>query len=72
MGWDLALAATATYAKPEQFETFRRHIDAAWIDGALTATGTATVCGDDGCRSRRSCGSCSVWRSFATVRSKPS
>ena len=24
MGWDLALAATATYAKPEQFESFRR------------------------------------------------
>ena len=43
MGWDLALAATATYAKPEQFETFRRHIDPAWIEQALTATGTATV-----------------------------
>jgi hypothetical protein len=43
MGWDLALAATATYAKPEQFETFRRHIDPAWIEEALTTTGTATV-----------------------------
>src|ERR1700722_8214408 len=43
MGWDLALAAAATYAKPEQFETFRRHIDAAWIEEALTSTGTATV-----------------------------
>jgi hypothetical protein len=43
MGWDLALAATATYAKPEQFETFRRHIDAAWIEEALATTGTATV-----------------------------
>src|ERR1700752_102929 len=43
MGWDLAFAATATYAKPEQFETFRRHIDAAWIEQALAATGTATV-----------------------------
>lgn len=43
MGWDLALAATATYAKPERFETFRRHIDPAWIESALTATGTATV-----------------------------
>jgi hypothetical protein len=31
MGWELALAATATYVKPEQFETFRRHIDPAWI-----------------------------------------
>ena len=43
MGWDLALAATATYAKPEQFETFRRHIDPEWIEAALTATGTATI-----------------------------
>jgi hypothetical protein len=43
MGWDLALAATATYAKPEQFETFRRHIDPVWIEAALAASGTATV-----------------------------
>jgi len=43
MGWDRAFAAAATYAKPEQFETFRRHIDAAWIEQALAATGTATV-----------------------------
>lgn len=43
MGLELAFAATATYAKPEQFETFRRHIDAAWIEQALAATGTATV-----------------------------
>jgi hypothetical protein len=43
MGLDLAFAATATYAKPEQFETFRRHIDAAWIEQAFAATGTATV-----------------------------
>jgi hypothetical protein len=43
MGWDRAFAATATYAKPEHFETFRRHIDAAWIEQALEATGTATV-----------------------------
>jgi hypothetical protein len=43
MGWDLAFAATATYAKPGQFETFRRHIDSAWIEQALEATGTATV-----------------------------
>jgi len=43
MGWDLAFAATATYAKPEQFETFRRHIDTAWIEEALAASGTATV-----------------------------
>jgi hypothetical protein len=43
MGWDLAFAAAATYAKPEPFETFRRHIDAGWIEEALTATGTATL-----------------------------
>ncbi|MDX2087897.1 MAG: IS4 family transposase [Kofleriaceae bacterium] len=43
MGWDLALAAAATYANPEQFETFRRHIDAEWIEQALAATGKATV-----------------------------
>ena len=45
MGWDRAFAAAATYAKPEQFETFRRHIDATlWIEQALAATGIATVC----------------------------
>lgn len=43
MGWDRAFAAATTYAKPEQFETFRRHIDAAWIEQALAATGMATV-----------------------------
>lgn len=43
MGWDLSLVATATYAKPEQFETFRRHIDPEWIEAALAASGTATV-----------------------------
>ncbi len=43
MGFDLALAATATFAKAEPLETFRRHIDAGWIEQALTTTGTATV-----------------------------
>lgn len=43
MGWDRALAATSTYAKPEEFETFRRHLDGGWVEEALTATGTATV-----------------------------
>lgn len=43
MGLELALAATATFAKAEPLETFRRHIDAAWIEQALAATGTATV-----------------------------
>jgi hypothetical protein len=42
MRWDLAFAATATYAKPEHFETFRRHIDATWIEAALSAAGMAT------------------------------
>jgi hypothetical protein len=39
----LALAASATYAKPEAFETFRRHIDPVWVEQAVAATGTATV-----------------------------
>lgn len=43
MGLDLVFAAAATYAKPEQFEAFRRNIDVAWIEQALAATGTATV-----------------------------
>lgn len=43
MGLERAFLATATYAKPEQFETFRRHIKADWIEEALVATGTATV-----------------------------
>jgi len=43
MGWDEAFAAAATYVKPESFETFRRAIKPAWIEMALTATGTATV-----------------------------
>jgi len=38
MGWDRAFATAATYAKPESFETFRRHIDAAWVEQALAAT----------------------------------
>jgi hypothetical protein len=43
MGWERAFAAAATYAKPEHFETFRRHIDVAWVEEALAASGTATV-----------------------------
>ena len=43
MGWDEAFAAAATYAKPESLESFRRAIKPAWIEEALTATGTATV-----------------------------
>lgn len=43
MGLERAFLATATYAKPEQFETFRRHIETEWIEQALAATGTATV-----------------------------
>lgn len=43
MGWDSAFAATATFAKPEHFETFRRHIDVGWIEEALASSGVATV-----------------------------
>jgi Insertion element 4 transposase N-terminal/Transposase DDE domain len=43
MGFDRALHAAATYAKPEHVEDFRRQVDPAWIEQALVATGTATV-----------------------------
>jgi hypothetical protein len=38
---DLALIAEIT--SPERFESFRKHIDPAWIEEALAATGTATL-----------------------------
>lgn len=38
-----AVAAVVESAKPEHYETFRRHIDRAWIEEALAATGTATL-----------------------------
>lgn len=43
MGFDRAFHAAATYAAPPDLKDFRRHIDPAWIDAALAATGTATV-----------------------------
>jgi hypothetical protein len=43
MGFDRAFHAVATYASPPNLDGFRRHIDAAWIEQALSATGTATV-----------------------------
>ena len=36
------LALTALGAKPESFDAFSRHLDEAWIEEALLATGTAT------------------------------
>jgi Insertion element 4 transposase N-terminal/Transposase DDE domain len=43
MGFDRAFHAAATYASPPDLDGFRKHIDAAWIEQALAATGTATV-----------------------------
>lgn len=43
MGFNEALHATAAYASPTDLDGFRRHIDPAWIEQALEATGTATV-----------------------------
>lgn len=37
------LTLTSLAAKPEQFDTFCRHLDEAWIEEALLATGTATL-----------------------------
>jgi hypothetical protein len=36
------LTLTSLAAKPEDFDTFCRHLDEAWIEEALVATGTAT------------------------------
>ena len=39
-----AVTAVAQYgAVPEDFENFRRHIEAGWLEEALDATGTATI-----------------------------
>ena len=43
MGFNEAFHATAGYASPPDLDGFRRHIDPAWIEQALEATGTATV-----------------------------
>jgi hypothetical protein len=38
-----SLASVARSANPGVAEDFRRHIDPAWVEEALEATGTATV-----------------------------
>jgi hypothetical protein len=63
MGLELALAAPATYAKREQFETFRRHINAAWVEQALVAT-AARVPNDAAPKLSRAANSTSFTRSF--------
>jgi hypothetical protein len=40
---DEALTAAATLANPPSVDTFRKHIDFAWVEEALLATGTATL-----------------------------
>lgn len=43
MHLDEALTVVPALALPEAFDRFRMHIDPAWIEEALLATGTATV-----------------------------
>ena len=43
MSFKHALAAAAVFANPETFDTFRSHLEPQWIEGALAATGTATI-----------------------------
>lgn len=43
MRLDKALAHVADAPRPETLDTFRSHIDAAWIRQALESTGTATM-----------------------------
>lgn len=43
MHLEKSLAAVASFARPEKFEDFRRHIDPGWIEEALAATGTASL-----------------------------
>jgi hypothetical protein len=38
-----ALEWVGGYSKPERFADIRRHLDPAWIEEALEATGTATL-----------------------------
>jgi hypothetical protein len=38
-----ALATTAAFANPDSLDTFRSHLDPAWIEAALEATGVATT-----------------------------
>jgi len=43
MQLEKSLAAVASFARPEKFEDFRRHIDPEWIEEALAVTGTASL-----------------------------
>ncbi len=43
MRLEKSLAAVASFARPEKFEDFRRHIDPEWVEEALAATGTASL-----------------------------
>jgi hypothetical protein len=38
-----SLKAVGCFTEPENFENVRKHIDPAWVESALEATGTATV-----------------------------
>lgn len=71
MGFDRAFDAAATFASPPKLEDFGKQIDPAWIDAALTATGTATL------RRRRLPSEQVIWSSsgsgsFATARLRTS
>ena len=43
MGFDHAFHAAAIFASPPDLHDFRRRIDPAWVDAALSLTGTATI-----------------------------
>jgi hypothetical protein len=62
-----ALEWVANYSKPERFADIRRHLDPAWIEQALEATGTATL------RKRRLPAEQVVWLviGMALYRDKP-
>ncbi len=38
-----ALAVVAALASPASLDNFRAHLDPAWIEAALQATGTSTI-----------------------------
>ena len=60
MHLDEALALTSAYATPETFDKFSRHLDRAWIEEALAATGKSTV-RRRRLRPSRSFGWCLAW-----------
>ncbi len=64
---DEALEWVGGYSKPERFADIRRHLDRAWIERALEATGTATL------RKRRLPAEQVVWLviGMALYRDKP-